>query len=79
MGWQRDRQPFLLEKGYVRLAPIHIQEGDIVVLFLGAKLPYVIRKKDYATYTFIKEAYIHRIMYGEFIKNKVEVRTFTLV
>jgi len=79
MGWQRDRRPFLSEKGYVGLAPVYVQEGDVVVLFLGAKLPYVIRKKDYATYTFVGEAYVHGIMYGEFMKNEVEVRTFTLV
>lgn len=79
MGWQRDRRPFLSEKGYVGLAPVHVQEGDVVVLFLGAKFPYVIRKKDCATYTFVGEAYVHGIMYGEFMKNEVEVRTFTLV
>jgi hypothetical protein len=79
MGWQRDRRPFLSEKGYVGLAPVLVQEGDVVVLFLGAKFPYVIRKKNDATYTFIGEAYVHGIMYGEFMKNEAEVKTFTLV
>jgi hypothetical protein len=69
----------LSEKGYVGLAPVHVQEGDVVVLFLGPKFPYVIRKKSYATYTFVGETYVHGIMYREFMENEVEVRTFTLV
>jgi hypothetical protein len=79
MGWQRDRRPFLSEKGYVGLAPVHVEVGDVLVLFSGAKFPYVVRKKDDATYTFVGEAYVHGIMYGEFMKGEVKAKSFTLV
>jgi hypothetical protein len=80
MGWQRDRRPFLSEKGYVGLAPLHVQAGDVIVLFVKAKFPYVLRDSGNGTYSLVGEAYVHGIMYGEFfgLKTDVDVMTFTL-
>jgi hypothetical protein len=72
MGWQRYRRPFLSSKGYVGLAPDHVQEGDLIVIFFGGKFPYIIRKTDDGRFIFIGEAYVHGIMYGEFIERKVQ-------
>ena len=82
MNWQRDRRPFLSEKGYVGLAPLHTHVGDVIALFENAKFPYVVRSKADGTYTFIGEAYVHGIMYGEYVKGKDggdDSRIFTLV
>ena len=62
----------------VGLAPSHAQKGDVIVIFLGAKFPYVLRETDHGTYTFVGEAYVHGVMYGEFIKKEVEVVPSTM-
>lgn len=71
------RRPFISKSGYVGLAPMHAQKGDMIVIFLGGKSPYVIRRTN-DTYHLIGEAYVHEIMYGEFMNNKLDVRVFSL-
>ena len=78
MGWQRDRRPFCSVKGYVGLAPSDTLEGDVVVIFLGAKFPYVLRRNDDGTYSFIGESYVHGIMYGELMNSDLNFEDFTL-
>jgi hypothetical protein len=79
MSWQRFRKPFLSRKGYVGLVPDHSKVGDILVVFLGAKFPYVLRKNSHDdTYSFVGEAYVHGIMYGEFLKRARDTRVFVL-
>lgn len=81
LGWQRDRRPFLSENGYVGLAPPHAQMGDVIVLLENAKFPYILRQVSDGTYNFIGEAYVHGIMYGEFLTEKTKgdgLKGFTL-
>ncbi|PVH80534.1 HET-domain-containing protein [Cadophora sp. DSE1049] len=82
MNWQRDRRPFLCKKGYVGLAPLHAQVGDVIVLFANAKFPYVLRDNGNGTYIFVGETYVHGIMYGEYVEGKSagdDMTTFILV
>lgn len=85
MGWQRFRGQFLSKKGYVGLAPESVLFGDIIVMFEGAKLPYILRKcpkekeepkegepEEEDKYTLVGEAYVHGIMYGEFAEQVKE-------
>jgi rRNA processing protein Gar1 len=49
--------------------------GDIVVVFKGAKFPYILWKykdKVEEKYTLVGEAYVHRIIYGEFTEQPKE-------
>ncbi|KAL2071818.1 hypothetical protein VTL71DRAFT_13053 [Oculimacula yallundae] len=83
LGWQRDRRPFLAVKGYVGLAPLDTKVGDLVVLFEGAKFPYVLRRgrgNDDELYTLVGEAYVHGVMYGEFLQDRTKgrLRAFTM-
>jgi hypothetical protein len=78
MGWQQYRRPFISIKGYVGLAPDHAQKGDVIVIFFGGKIPYVLRKNDKGTYYFVGESYVHGIMYGEFMRNKLNSIDFIL-
>jgi len=78
MNDQLFRKPFLAKKGYVGLAPDHTEVGDMIVIFLGGKFPYVVRGNGDGTYRFIGEAYIHGIMYGEFMENAPGVVDFVL-
>ncbi|KAK0108095.1 hypothetical protein ONS95_002916 [Cadophora gregata] len=81
MNWQRDRRPYLSEKGYVGLAPLHALAGDVIVLFEKAKFPYVLRDNGNGTYIFVGEAYVHGIMYGEYVEGSSagDLTTFILV
>jgi hypothetical protein len=82
LGWQRDRRPFLSEKAYVGLAPIGTRTGDTIALFENAKFPYILREMEDGRYMFCGEAYVHGIMYGEFIKGKTgdhEMKNFVLI
>ncbi|KAH7350605.1 heterokaryon incompatibility protein-domain-containing protein [Rhexocercosporidium sp. MPI-PUGE-AT-0058] len=81
LGWQRDRRPFLSENGYVGLAPLHAQIGDVIVVLENAKFPYILRVISDGIYNLVGEAYVHGIMYGEFLTEKIRsggMRTFTL-
>ena len=67
MASQRFRRPFLSAKGFVGLVPGNSLPGDLIVVFLGGKLPYVLRGDEHVKegYSFVGEAYVHGIMYGE--------------
>ncbi|WYZ44553.1 hypothetical protein EsH8_VII_000989 [Colletotrichum jinshuiense] len=72
------RRPFVSGSGYVGLAPMHVQHGDKIVIFLGGKTPYVIRETSAGVFELVGEAYVHGIMYGEFMTDDVETRGFAL-
>lgn len=83
------RRPFLSDTGYVGLAPMGALPGDHIVIFLGGRAAYAIRRvvagskdaesKDVAeTWVLVGECYVHGIMYGEFMAGAPEIREFTL-
>jgi hypothetical protein len=78
MARQVSRRPFVTTKGYVGLAPNHVQEKDVVVIFQGGKFPYTLRKNDNGRYELIGETYLHGVMYGEFINSDMKVEKFCL-
>jgi hypothetical protein len=78
MGQQVERKPFVTVKGFVGLAPKHAKERDIVVVFPGAKFPYVLRRCDDGMYVLVGEAFVHGIMYGEFMTKNPEMEEFVL-
>jgi hypothetical protein len=68
MNLQSDRRGILLDNGLVGTGPTAVEIGDAVVIFKGAKFPYVLRRKkegDLLYWTLVGPAYIHGIMYGE--------------
>ncbi|KAJ3480000.1 hypothetical protein NLG97_g8173 [Lecanicillium saksenae] len=73
------RRPFITSTGFVGLCPSHADVGDVVCIFYGGKTPYVIRPTGIGTYSLIGEAYVHGIMYGEFLKGDPPSEAFTLV
>ena len=81
MGRLRFRRPFISEKGFVGLGPACLEEGDAIVVILGAKLPYILRRtgNEVDTYTLVGEAYVHGIMYGEFMQSDAEFQQFVLI
>ncbi len=72
----------LTEGRYLGWVPLSTEEGDIIAIFKGAKVPFVLRpirgSRD-GSFTFIGECYIHGIMYGEAIKKgNLEECTFRI-
>ncbi|KAH7629963.1 heterokaryon incompatibility protein-domain-containing protein [Sordaria sp. MPI-SDFR-AT-0083] len=68
------RSPYVTAtKGYLGMAPRRSKVGDVVVIFCGDRIPYVIRLKGNGdnTYTFVGEAYCDGIMDGE-LADKLE-------
>ncbi|KAM7189574.1 hypothetical protein V8F33_009942 [Rhypophila sp. PSN 637] len=45
MNRQSETRQFVGYKGYIGLVPVLAERGDVVVIFRGAKIPYVLRKK----------------------------------
>jgi hypothetical protein len=72
---------WLGEKGFIGLAPRRVREGDVVVVFYGSSVPFVLRPTGDSggTYTFVGEAYCDGIMDGEVLGLGLEDTTFTLV
>ena len=59
---------FVDEGGWIGLAPSGALEGDEICLFLGAQVPFVVRKRGDGKYRFIGECYVHGIMDGELME-----------
>jgi hypothetical protein len=57
-------------KGRVGLAPANCEEGDIISVFLGSGVPYVLRPnaagaEDSSNFSFVGDCYLHGIMNSE--------------
>jgi hypothetical protein len=76
------RRPFVSERGYIGMAPARAQPGDLVVVFYGGKLPYVIRAaaENPNHFELIGGCYCDGIMDGELFQesNELEERAFIL-
>lgn len=77
--WERtckERCVFMTNRGYVGLGPRTARAGDRVCILEGGRVPYLFRQvpgKDENTVTFVGDAYVHGIMYGEALEGqKVE-------
>lgn len=52
------------DKGDVGIVPAVAEKGDVVAIFPGAKVPFILREKNAKEYELIGECYIHGIMRG---------------
>ena len=71
-------------KGYFGLVPRGTREGDEVVIFEKACVPFVVRKADgpldQAKYELLGEAYVHGIMHAEAMRRKdIALEVITIV
>jgi hypothetical protein len=56
---------FFSETGYLGLGPIDMLPGDIVCIFLGGTVPFIVRPREGCGYQLIGECYVHGVMFGE--------------
>ncbi|KAJ4164493.1 hypothetical protein LMH87_006166 [Akanthomyces muscarius] len=66
----RGRTLFRTNKLMLGLGHVAVQPGDIVVLLWGEKSPFIIRTRENGGFTFVGDAYIDGIMYGEFLRTE---------
>ena len=70
------------EKGYYVLGPSPLEEGDIVCVLFGCKVPFCLRPMG-GRYLLVGECYVHGIMDGEAMdmlaRNELQGRVFDIV
>ncbi|KAF7513250.1 hypothetical protein GJ744_010646 [Endocarpon pusillum] len=73
---------FVTETGLIGLAPSDIQDGDLVCVFLGGRVPFILRQKG-DHYTLVKDSYLHGFMDGRAIElaheGQLEISNFCLM
>jgi hypothetical protein len=55
-------------KWYMGLGPQFMQEGDVVVILYGLKVPAVLRPTEDGKWLFLGVCYVHGIMFGEAVQ-----------
>jgi hypothetical protein len=72
------RRPICSEDGRVGIGPDLCQADDIICVFHGARIPFIVRKCESGEYRLIGEAYVHGIMDGEYIAENPRAETLVL-
>lgn len=62
-GWRF----FHSQQGYFGLTRVNVQEGDIIMVLMGADMPFILRPY-LGGYKLAGEAYVHGIMHGELVR-----------
>ncbi|KAL1604087.1 hypothetical protein SLS60_005679 [Paraconiothyrium brasiliense] len=79
MSGMDGKRPYITRRGYIGMCPGSAIAGDVVVVFCGAHIPYVLRAcGEEDTHTFLGEAYCDGMMDGEILKRERE-RSFLIV
>ncbi|OAG00709.1 HET-domain-containing protein [Paraphaeosphaeria sporulosa] len=66
------KRPFLSRMGYVGMAPSWAEPGDMIVVLLGASVPFIVRPLRENRYKFLGECYCDGIMDGEIMESMQE-------
>jgi hypothetical protein len=63
----KNRTFFVTRQGYMGVGPGCLGEQDIVCVFLGGKVPFVLHR-EHSEYLLLGESYVHGIMEGEIME-----------
>jgi hypothetical protein len=72
------RRCFVTENGFMGLGLESVEEGDLVVIFHGARIPFVIRERNDGDFTLVGGGFVDGIMNGEAIKEEQETMHFRI-
>jgi hypothetical protein len=73
-----NKRPFLSGSGYIGMGPLGMRLEDHVVIFKGAKIPYIVRRLEDGKYSFVGECYCDGIMDGEIVEMQDEENFYLL-
>jgi hypothetical protein len=73
-----EKRPFVTAKGHLGLGPAGLQEDDLIVVILGAEVPFILRETRPGEYILIGEAYVDGIMDGEVMEKLESIRHFDI-
>ncbi|KAE9365935.1 hypothetical protein N431DRAFT_278717, partial [Stipitochalara longipes BDJ] len=75
------RRLFWTNGGYLGLGPAGMTERDVICVFHGGQVLYVLRDAGTGVYEFLGECYVHGLMDGEAIKEEArwKEQTFTII
>jgi hypothetical protein len=74
------RRLFRTETGTIGIGPDDIQEGDLIVIFFGARTPFIIRRNERADrFTLIGDCYVHGLMNGEGLRMSLRQRQYVII
>ena len=59
------RRFFTSKQGYMGLGPVESRYGCVIVVLLGGRTPYILRKHGKHHYRFVGECFVHGLMNGE--------------
>lgn len=62
------RRPFRSRSGYIGIGPVGMYRGDSIWILPGADVPFVLRPARDGGFIVVGEAYVHKIMDGEFFE-----------
>ncbi|KAF5250676.1 hypothetical protein FANTH_4119 [Fusarium anthophilum] len=67
MRKMQGKRPFLTRMGYLGMGPVEGRAGDVVVVFCGGRIPFVLRpvESELGVFSYIGEAYCDGVMDGE--------------
>ncbi|KAF4427476.1 Heterokaryon incompatibility 6 OR allele [Fusarium acutatum] len=69
MRKMQGKRPFLTKPGYLGMGPAEAKAGDVVVVFCGGRIPFVLRpvegSSEFGMFSYVGEAYCDGVMDGE--------------
>ena len=77
----RPMRPFITKSGYIGLGPMTCQPDDVIAIFGGANVPYVLRSCENSGrgYSLVGEAFVYGLMDGEVLDLGRESTVFEVV
>jgi hypothetical protein len=72
------RRPFKTDGGHLGVGPRFAEISDIICIFHGATVPFVLRPASDGRWTLLGEAYVDGIMDGQFMETVGPAETFVL-
>jgi hypothetical protein len=72
----RNKRPLLSRDGYLGMGPLTARPGDVVVVFPGARVPYVLRPKGDRKFLLLGEAYCDGVMDAEILTRRTKESFF---
>lgn len=71
------RITFVTETGLIGVGPVQMRPGDILCIFLGGDVPYILRPTD-GDYILVGECFVYKMLCREAVYGKAEIKTFRI-